>query len=61
MQGEDIRFPSNGQEGMGFLARPDGDTPVPGVVVISGMVGTGRPHPRHSQTLCRCRICRPCA
>jgi carboxymethylenebutenolidase len=34
MRGQDVIFKSNGSEANGYLARPDGDDPKPGVVVI---------------------------
>jgi carboxymethylenebutenolidase len=34
MNGQDIRFPSNGHEALGFFAQPTGAGPGPGVVVI---------------------------
>ncbi len=34
MHEADIQFPGNGQDAMGFLAHPETDTPVPGIVVI---------------------------
>ncbi|MCC7445917.1 MAG: dienelactone hydrolase family protein [Anaerolineae bacterium] len=34
MRTQNIQFPSNDQQGAGYLARPDSDEPKPGVVVI---------------------------
>src|SRR5437868_3230915 len=34
MRTQNVDFPSNGSTASGFLARPDSDTPVPGIVVI---------------------------
>src|SRR5947208_11088842 len=31
---EDVQFPSNGHTGMGYVARPEGAGPFPGVIVI---------------------------
>ncbi len=34
MREQDIQFPANGGQGTGYLVRPDGDEPAPGVVLI---------------------------
>src|SRR5689334_393825 len=34
MRTQDIQYPYNGSQAQGYLARPDSDSPVPGIIVI---------------------------